>query len=114
MLGTAEPEDILNRQLAVEGELTLNYEAETYKNYMKDGNHKAMEIAFTNTDKIIGAATNPLLKFQMPRVDFFDWEPSYDNDEIVTQKVSFKASRDVANAQEIIHLCQLINEVTSY
>jgi hypothetical protein len=113
-LGTAEPEDILNRQLAVEGTLTLNYEAETYKNYMKNGNHKAMEIDFTNTDTLIGASTRPEIKIQLPKVDFFDWEPGYDLDEIVTQQVSFKASRDVANGQEIIHLCRLVNDVVSY
>ncbi len=115
-LGTAEPEDILNRQLAVEGELTLNYEAETYKNYMKDGSYRAMEIDFLNNDAVITgcATTYPELKIQMPKIDFFDWEPAYDLDEIVTQKISFKANRDVANAQEIIHSCQLINSVVSY
>lgn len=116
VIGTAEPEDILNRQLSVEGEMTLNYEAETYKNYMRDGSYKAMQLDFLNPDnKITGAAsTYPELKIQLPRVDFYDWEPTYDLDEIVTQKISFKASRDVANSQEIIHLCQLINGVTSY
>jgi len=115
VLGTAEPEDILNRQLSVEGELTLNYEAETYKDYMKDGDHKAMQIAFTNTDDTLGSgSTNPSLTIQMPKVDFFDWEPAYDLDEIVTQKVAFKASRDVSNDQEIIHSCSLVNAVSSY
>ncbi len=114
VLGTAEPEDILNQQLSVSGELTLNYEAETYKNYMKDGSYRAMEIAMTNTDDTIGAATRPSLTIQMPKLDFFDWGPEYKLDDIVTQKVSFKANRDTANAQELIHLCNLVNDVVSY
>jgi len=114
VLGTAEPEDILNRQLSVEGTITLNYEAETYKNYMKNGNHKALQLAFTNTDEYAGGTTRPSLTIQMPKVDFFDWEPAYSLEDIVSQKVSFKANRDVANAQEIIHLCQLVNSVVSY
>jgi hypothetical protein len=114
VLGTAEPEDILNRQLSVEGELTLNYEAETYKTYQNDGTSKAVEITFTNNDDTIGASTRPSLKIQLPKVDFFDWEPDYSLDDIVSQKVSFKASRDVANAQDIIYLCQLVNSVVSY
>ena len=115
VLGTAEPEDILNRQLAVEGEITLNYEDETWKNYMKNGTNRAVEIAFTNTDDTIGSgSTNPSLTIQLPKVDFFDWEPDYSLDEIVTQTMSFKASRDVANAQDIIYLCRLINGVVSY
>jgi len=113
-LGTAEPEDILNRQLSVEGSLTLNYDAETYKNYMKDGSAKAIEIALTNTDEVIGASTRAALTIQMPNVDFFDWEPSYGLEEIASQKVSFKGSRSVANSQEIIHLCTLVNTVVSY
>lgn len=112
--GTAEPEDILNRQLSVEGSLTLNYEAETYKNYMKGNTYKSLQIALTNTDVYAGGTTSPSLTIQMPKVDFFDWEPDYSLDEIVTQKISFKASRDVTNSQQIIHLCQLVNAVTTY
>lgn len=114
VLGTAEPEDILNQQLAVEGELSLNYEAETFKNYMKNNTYKAMEIAMVNNDDTIGVSTRPSLVIQLPKVDFFDWEPGYDNDAIVTQTISFKASRDVANNQEIVHLCRLINTVDAY
>ncbi len=114
VLGSAEPEDILNRQLAVEGSFTLNYETETWKNYFRDGTNMAMEIQFTNTDETIGATTNPSLTIQMPKVDFFEWEPDYSLDEITSQTVSFKASRDVANSQNIIHLCRLINEVSVY
>jgi len=115
VLGTAEPEDIYNRQLSVEGTITLNYVADTYKNYMKDGNHKAVEIAFINRDVTIGAGnTYPSLKIQLPKVDFFDWEPDYSLDEIVSETFSFKASRDVAGGQDIIHLCELINGVNDY
>lgn len=114
VLGTAEPEDILNQQLSVEGEITLNYDTETFKNYMKNNTQKCLQIQIINADDVIGAATNPSVTIQLPKVDFFDWEPKYDNDEIVTQKISFKASRDVANSQEIIHSCQLVNDVVSY
>ena len=115
VLGTAEPEDIYNRQLSVEGSVTLTYDAETYKNYMKDGTNRAVEIAFINSDQTIGGgSTNPSLKIQLPKVDFFDWEPDYSLDEIVSQTFSFKASRDVGNGQDIIHQCELINGVSSY
>ncbi len=114
VLGTAEPEDILNHQISVEGQLVLNYEDETYKNYMKNGTARAVEIAFTNTDATIGAATRPALTIQMPKVDFFDWEPDYSLDDITTQTVSFKASRDVANATSIISTCDLVNEEANY
>lgn len=114
VLGTAEPEEILNRQLSVEGSMTLNYEAETWKNYFTGGTNRAMEVKFTNTDETMGASTNPSLTIQMPKVDFYEWEPDYSLDEIVSQTVSFKASRDVANSQDIIYLCQLVNLCSGY
>ena len=81
---------------------------------MKDNTSRAVEIAFINTDALIGASTRPAFTIQLPKVDFFDWEPAYDLEEIVSQTISFKASRDVANAQDIIHFCSLVNEVSSY
>lgn len=114
VLGTAEPEDILNRQLSIEGEITLNYEDETWKNYMKNGSVRAMEIKFTNTDYTIGSATNPALTFRFPTVDFFDWEPDNTLDEVTKQTISFKASRDVSAGNDIISTCTLVNTVASY
>lgn len=114
VLGTAEPEDILNRQLSIEGQVKLNYEDETWKNYMRDGTNRAMEIAFINNDETIGVSTRPSLTMQFPKVDFYDWEPDYTLDEIVTQTISFKANYDLANALEIISTCQLVNTVASY
>lgn len=114
-IGTAEPEDIYNQSLTVEGELTLNYDDETWKNYMKNNTIRAMEIKWTNTDETIGAgSTNPSLTIQMPRVDLFDWAADYALDEIVTQTISFKALADIENSNDIISTCDLVNGVTSY
>jgi hypothetical protein len=113
-LGSAEPEDILNNQFAVEGELELNYDSEVFKQYMLNGTYKAMQIELVNTDQVIGASTSPLLRFIMPKVDFHSWAPNYDLDKITIQKLSFKASKDVENDLDIISSCVLINDVTSY
>jgi hypothetical protein len=51
---------------------------------------------------------------QFPKVDFFDWEPHYSLDEIVTQTISFKASRDVSGGADAISTCTLVNAQTSY
>lgn len=114
-LATAEPEDFFNQQLSVEGELVLNYTDETWKNYMRNETHRAMEIKFVNEAEVIGGgSTNPSLTIQMPKVDFYEWEADYSLDEIVTQTVSFKANYDMANALNVISTCSLVNGQTSY
>lgn len=114
VLGTAEPEDILNQQIAIEGQATLTYNDETYKTLFTDGTSRAMRIEFTNTDATIGASTRPALIMQFPKVDFFTWEPDYSLNEIVTQTLSFKMSQDVTNALQLISTCQLVNTQASY
>jgi hypothetical protein len=114
VLGTAEPEDIMNKQFSIEGTVELNYTDDTYKNYMRNGDYKAMEIKLVNTDVYAAGTTRPSLTMQFPRVDFFEWAPDYSIDDIVRQKFSFKCNRDVANSLAPISTCQLVNAVTSY
>lgn len=114
VLGTAEPEDILNKSISIEGQLSLNYEDATFKDYFTNGTARALEIKFTNTDATIGASTRPSLTIQLPNVDFFEWTPAYNNDEVTTQEVSFKASTDLVGGNDIISTCDLVNDVSSY
>lgn len=114
-LGTVEPEDFLNKQFSVEGSVTLNYEDETYKEYMRGETYRAMEIAWTNTDETIGAgSTNPSLTIQLPRVRFFDWERDMSLDDVVPQTIGFKGYYDITNSLEPISTCELVNGQTSY
>jgi len=115
VLGTAEPEDILNQQLSVEGELVLDYESSTWKDYFTGGTDRAMEVKFVNEDEVVGGgSTNPSLTIQMPKVDFNAWDPGYPLDELAIQTISFKGSYDLANSQNIISTCDLVNAKTSY
>lgn len=102
VMGTIEPEDILNQQLSVEGTLQLNLEDDTYRDYMLTPTYKAMEVK-------LNGGTNSILTFQFPRVDFSEWEPDYALNEIAKQSVNFKANYDQANALDIISTCTLIN-----
>jgi len=107
VMGTVEPEDILNQQISVEGTLELNLESDTYRDYMLNGTYRAMEIALTN-----GASS--ILTLQFPRVDFSEWEPDYTLDEIAKQSINFKCNYDAANALDIISTCTLVNTQASY
>lgn len=107
VLGTVEPEDILNQQLSVEGSLELNLEADTFRDYMLNGTYKAMEI-------YLFRSSSSSLKFVFPRVDFSEWEADYSLNEIAKQTINFKANYDAANGLDIISTCELINAQSSY
>lgn len=107
VMGTVEPEDILNQQLSVEGEIELNLEDDTWRDYMVNGTYRAMEIKLYKD-------ANSSLTLQFPRVDFSGWEPDYSLNDISKQKINFKANYDAANALDIISTCSLINTTASY
>lgn len=107
VLGTVEPEDVLNQQISVEGTLELNLEDDTYRDYMLNGTYRAMQIALTN-------GTSSILTIQLPRVDFSSWEPDYTLNEIAKQSINFKANYDAANGLDIISTCTLVNTQVSY
>jgi len=106
VLGTVEPEDILNQQFSVEGSLTLNKTDDSYRQLMLANTYKAVGISFVN-----GASSQ--LNFQFPRVDFTAWEQDRSLDDIVSQKIQFKANYDAANALDIISTCTLINSLNN-
>ena len=112
VLGTVQPEDILNRAFSITGELDLSYEDRTYANYMLDGSYKAARIDVVNADVTIGT-TNPAFRLDLSRVDFEAWEPTRENDEIARQKISFTALWDITNGN-VINNCYVVNEVASY
>lgn len=107
VIGTVEPEDILNQHLSVEGSLELNLEDDTYRDYMLNGTYRAMEIK-------LNRSSSSSLTFQFPRVDFSEWEPDLTLNEIAKQSINFKANYDQANALDIISTCTLVNAQASY
>lgn len=120
ILGSAEPEDFLSKGVSVEGSVTLNKENDTWREYMRNNTTRAMRLQWVNTDATIpGGTTNPSLTFNMPKVDFFDWEENPALDEITSQTISFKASRDLdpdteANRRMITAVLINSNDGTSY
>lgn len=107
VLGTVEPEDVLNQQFSVEASLTLNKEDDTYRGFMLNGTYRAMEIKLVN-------GANSILTLQFPRVDFSQWEQDRGLNTIVTQTVQAKANYDAANALDIISTATLVNTQASY
>lgn len=95
-IGTVEPTDILNQQISVEGEIKLNYNDQTYKNYMLNGDKKAMRVSM-ESENLIGATTYGSISFDLAKVDFFGWEPDGSNDDILQNVINFKANLDLTS-----------------
>lgn len=106
VLGTVEPEDVLNQGFSVEGSFELLKQDETYRDLMLSTAYKSMGISFVN-------GTTSQLNFQFPRVDFEAWEQDRKLDEIVSQKINFKANYDAANALDIISTLTLVNTLAA-
>lgn len=111
-LGTLEPEDILNKQVMIQGSLTLNYEDRTWRDYMLNGVYKAIGIRLKNTRETMGSE-NPEIYLEFPRVDFSEWEAQRGNDEIVGQTINFNVLLDIDN-DRFISSAYVVNDVVSY
>jgi len=112
VLGTLEPEDILNKQITIEGKITLNYEDRTWRNYMLNGTNKAIGITLSQSRTLAGDQL-PTFYLELPKCYFYSWEAQRGNDEIVGQTLSFSALYDITTAK-LISDCYVINDVVSY
>jgi hypothetical protein len=111
VMGTIQPIDILNRTFSVEGSVSLTYEDNTIRDYMLNGDEKALQVEILNDDVTIGT-TNPSFKLVFPKVDFSGWTPNLALEDIVSQTVNFKANYDLTNG--VVSTCELVNEKESY
>lgn len=110
--GTLQPKDILNQQFVIEGEFELDYESTVYKDLMMDETYKALRLDIVNSNVTIGA-TNPAFRIDLSRVAFSEWETDRPLDELVGQKIKFKALYDVTNGN-VINDCYVVNSTPSY
>lgn len=113
VVGTIHPDDIVNQKFEINGEMVLDLTDQTYRQYMLDGSYKALRIQLVNSDVLIGASSRPTFTLDLSRVHFDQWEPTRENDALVTQKILFEALYDVTNSN-IINDCSLINAQSSY
>lgn len=93
-IGTAEPDDILNQKLGIEGQIKLNYNDQTYKNLMLNGTYKALRLNMESEKLISTTYADATLDF--PKLDFFQWEADTPNDEIQSNTINFKGNYDLS------------------
>jgi len=113
-LGSAEPNDIINQSVAIEGSITLPYDDKIYKDFALQDIYKALEIKMENRAVDLGGGINPQIRIQLPRVAFHNWTPTRSKGELYEQTINFRAYRDVINNEDLIYNIVLTNAVVSY
>ncbi len=113
VVGTVQPSDINNKTIEITGELEISFDDMTYRDYMMNGDYKALRMDLVNDSVTIGATSNPSFRLDLSKVDFEGWDVDYSLDDIVKQTITFTALYDVTNGN-VINDTYVINEVTSY
>ena len=85
----------------------------TYRDYMLNGDYKALRLDLPNTDVTIGT-TNPAFRIDLSKVDFDGWDVDYALDDIVKQTITFTALYDLGLNDNVVNDCYVVNEVVSY
>lgn len=114
VFGSNDLDDIVNKQIEVTGEFEMYYDDRTYHTLAQAGTHQAMRIEILNSAKIIGTSGthNPALRFTMREVALDLPERGFDNNDILTISVGFRAVLNLT-AGTLIE-ARLTNEVVSY
>jgi len=113
VVGSVQPSDINNKLFEITGEMTISFEDNTYRDYMLNGDYKALRLDLVNEDVTIGT-TNPSFRLDLSKVDFDSWDVDYSLDSIVMQTITFTALYDLGGNDNMINDCYIINEETSY
>lgn len=113
VLGSAQPDDIINQVVSVEGSITLPFQDHIYKDYFGTDTYKAMLITLENRSVNLGGGLTPKILITLPRVSFYDWSPDRPKGELAEQTIGFRALRDMTNSEDLIYNIVLTNAVST-
>ena len=112
VLGSNEPEDIINKQIAITGSVELYFENETYRDYVFGNTKRAMRIDMTDANTDLGSGHNPELRFDCSNVSFGEFQRSWNSNDPLKQTLNFEALYNVADGSMVA--ARLTNTETSY
>lgn len=111
-LGSVDLEGLSNMDFEVTGQIEKYYDDTTFKDFVFNNTHRSMRLDLIDTDTIVGAITNPSLRFDMPEVSFSNYKKNEGDSDIVTETIDFTALRNFAGANTI--LSELVNDTAAY
>lgn len=100
VLGSNDIDDVVNKTFEVSGSIEMYYDNTTYRDLVFNNTKQALRISVVNTDVMVGTGTPTatLLQFDFAKCIFGKWERGFDNDDIMTQTVDFKAAFSLSDA----------------
>lgn len=112
VLGDDEPSDFLNKQMAIEGEIVMNFSSVTEKNYVLNNTSKAMRITLENAGVTIGSSAHPKLVIDLAKVKFSEAGISGGNNDLAGITLKYKGLYSTTDSKSISAV--LSNLETSY
>lgn len=93
VLGSKEPEDIINKQFGVTGSVELYFEDESLRDYVFANTHRAIRIDMLDATTTIGTSGThkPELRFDLNEVVFSEFERGWDANDPLKQTLNFEA-----------------------
>lgn len=117
VVGSNDLDDIVNKSVEVTGEFEMYYDDRTYQTLAQAGTHQAMRIEMLDTSTLFGTGNlhSPALRFTMREVALEFPERNFDNNDIMTLKISFRAMLNLTAGSIVeARLTNLINGASGY
>lgn len=112
-IGSVNVTDRLNKQFQVTGSIEIVYDdREFIDDFLKADLDRALQVKLTNTDKTIGASTNPSVTIKLAKVKFQEVARTLGNDDIVKQTLNFEGYYSISDTKMLDIV--LVNDVASY
>lgn len=100
-IGELSGSDVLALMHTISGQLSIDYQDETFHDLFAAGTYRAMQITMTRSDIDLGSSNPPSVVITMPRVSFDSHESDRPLDELVTEGIGFSANFDLTSGYAI-------------
>lgn len=101
VLGSKEPEDIINKQFGVTGSIELYFESTTQRTLVMTNVHQAARLAMVDTSIDLGSGHNPELRFDLNELVFTEFERGWDSNDPLKQTLNFEALVSISDNKMI-------------
>lgn len=114
VLGSNEPESIINKQFSVTGTIELYFENTTQRAYVFANTHRAIRVDMVDTATDLGTGHNPQLRFDLNEVVFEEFERGWDANDPLKQTLNFTALYSQADGEMITARLTNLEDGTNY